>query len=1029
MSRSAELDRVTHLPHLVDKLRAQARRLDNAGRRDEAVEVAEEAVARAQDLLALDPDQYRPNLSWALTCAASIHFSSRRAEAADLRSRQALDLIEDLAGTGGYTAALANALHNRALALNLRDDYALSMESSARAATLYEELAAGKVDHRASWANVLCTRAISAEKLRDFDTALDCVTRAEQIYSRLAERNPAKYSADLAYALNRLASIHQSMGTAQIAALAARSLEICASLPEGQERDDLQTSALNALIRNLTGTGQPREALTHSTVLLEVQERMVARDPAETIELVIALGNHTLCLSQLGRKHEALEYARRAVDLVRPLAESEPGPNLVTMASALGRHATQLAETGRADRAIEVSAEAVACYEQLLTDHRDLHLRSAAMCLDNYALWLDRAGRTEEGFAAATRSLAMFEELLERGGDRAHLGTCLLNHASRLQHQERNTEALGYATRALELFEVLAPENPGAHAPSLARALHLQSTALDGLGRHDEALPPQQRAVRICAARAAHDRQPNLTFLAKTTCGLGKRLAQAGQWPRARDQLRTGVWLWEQLTEFDTRLHLNGLASVLSDNARLCLDHDEWAEAAAYFERAATAYQELVTRDQHAHLADLGWAVEGHAYALQKLGRRRHASAQADRTLSIWRRAVAEFPAELLPRLAAGEAWAARFRLDNDEFERAAGHMEHAVRHYCSLIDAERDDLVVTLKIALHRYARTLHRVRLCARAATAMEDAVYLARQLFETDAAQHHFRLADTLRDQTWLYSECRPAPRRGRRGPRGARRIDRSHRLRRRRSPLDPGRLSRLPGRQPRRGGEADRMPGTQRSRSGALGAACDRKGGGGSRVGVVAVAPSPLAGRTRRGRRDTTHLAARHRNTSANVRESTGQRQVPGGRTSGSRPAPRSRRMAPAGTRPQQPGAGVVGGFGRGQTPGTHSGTRRLSAAALHPSGRIVRYRSRSRSFIARNSIDRAGGRMDPTAPPTGPGGLLPRGRTAVARPRLQSGTHPGVARRRAVLGIYPERAGYPRRSAGTGADHGSADRER
>ncbi|MEU4342406.1 tetratricopeptide repeat protein [Nocardia sp. NPDC023852] len=606
LSRSAELDRVTHLPRLVDKLRAQARRLDNAGRRDEAVEVAEEAVARAQDLLTLDPEQYRPNLSWALTCAASIHFGSRRAEAADLRSRQALDLIEDLARTGGYTAALANALHNRALALNLRDDYALSMESSARAATLYEELAAGKDDRRASWANVLCTRAISAEKLRDFDTALDCVTRAEQIYSRLAERNPARYSADLAYALNRLASIHQSMGTGQIAALAARALEICASLPEGQERDDLQASALNALIRNLTGTGQPREALTHSTVLLEVQERMVARDPAETIELVIALGNHTLCLSQLGREHEALEYASRAVDLVRPLAESEPGPNLATMASALGRYATQLAETGRADRAVEVSAEAVACYEQLLTDHRDLHLRSAATCLDNYALWLDRADRTEEGFAASARSLAMFEELLERGGDRAHLGSCLLNHANRLQRHERYTEALGYATRALELYEELAPENPGAHVPSLARALHLQSTALDGLGRHDEALPPQQRAVRICAARAAHDRQLNLTFLAKTTCGLGRRLAHAGQWPRARDQLRTGVWLWEHLTEFDTRLHLDGLAAALGNSARFFRDHDEWADAAAYFERAATAYEELITRDPRAHLADLG---------------------------------------------------------------------------------------------------------------------------------------------------------------------------------------------------------------------------------------------------------------------------------------------------------------------------------------------------------------------------------------------------------------------------------------
>ncbi|WP_406274141.1 tetratricopeptide repeat protein [Nocardia sp. NBC_00881] len=756
-----------HLPESVHALRAQADRLSAAGRGVEASDLWERAVEQAGKLVAIDPEQYRPWLGWALTCATLAHLHVYD-ERADSSSRAAIEVIEQVAAAvpDNANAALADALHNRALVLNQLDDYRQSTALLARAVALCEELVESGDDDsdRASLANILCTRATTVARLGDLDAALGYATRAETIYAELAERDPEVHTAELAYALGKVAAIQIDVGNrdhARAAAIAA--LEICDRLASGPDQDEHRAAALHTLVRSQMRDGRASEGLDHSTLLLELRERMAARDPAgESAELAVALGNHAVYLADSARPLEAVEYARRSLELFRQLSESNPVPYREHLASALDRYAQCLADTRRHEHAVEVSADAVDRFDRLLEDDRARCLEAAARCLDHHALRLDAVGRGADGIDIAGRGIAMFEELEAIDGrtHRPSLGTSLLNSAGLLTDFGRSAEALEQADRAVAIFEQLACEPTDSRARDLARALHNRSYALDRLGRHDDAVVAQERAVRIFATEAAYDRRSALEQLATTTYNLACRLINAGDWPRAREHSRTGVRLWQELVDGGAELHLPDLVHVLGEHARFCGAEHEWEEAAAYLERAVSACEELTARDLEQYRSRWVEAVQQHAWARCRLGQRDRTAAEITRALSIWRIAVVEDPQWSLPSLAACTAWAARMWLQNGEPELAHEQLERSVGQYHSLILDGADDLVPDLIDAHHRYATTLCETGYSEQAVTRLAEPVRLMRALFESDRAAYRFRMADLLRD---LASCCSEAGRR--------------------------------------------------------------------------------------------------------------------------------------------------------------------------------------------------------------------------------------------------------------------------
>lgn len=759
--RFADSDPVAHLGPAVDELRAQAQRLRRAGRHDDASDMAEQAVAAATELTELDAERYRPNLSWALTCATRMHLRSWRTDDAEQRSRQAVELLDHLTRDepDRYRVPLANALHNRAIIYNRRRDYPAARTPLARAVALYESVTGDR--HEASLANVLCTCSITDAALRRFDDALTAAARAERIYTRLAEQQPETYLPDLAYALNRLAWVYEDMAdSASVLLLATRVLEICERLPEGPGRDGSRASALHRMVLTLHRQGRPAEALAYSTPLVELRERMAAADPVgERNELVIALGNHGMCLSETGAVREALAHSRRSVDLARRAMADDPRRHRRELAAVLSKHAENLRENGAFDEAIAASFEAVACYEILLEDNRDWYAEAAARCFDNHALRLSAVGRDEEAVLSGVRSVDLLEDLAagNPGLFGPALSRTLAHQTIRLDRLDRTAEALGCAERAVRVLDELSAGSRQDLGPALVHALHLYSTSLSRSNRPVEAVAAQERAVRIAEAEAVGEPGHDRARLARATARLASRLVEAGRWEEGRERSRAAVRLWRAVADNDAERYLPPLADALGQHAEFCRGHREWLEAAEYSEQAAAVYETLSSESAGEYRDEWALSVEYTAWALESAGRYDSSSSAIDRALAIRQGTATEYSGAGLPALAHSEGWAARLRVRLDEQQQSARHWERSAALYEEAITSGRDDLVPNLLDMHHWYANQLGRHGHRLEAVPAMAEAVRWALRLVAADRTRYLGRLAGALRDQTLVLGEA--------------------------------------------------------------------------------------------------------------------------------------------------------------------------------------------------------------------------------------------------------------------------------
>ncbi|NKY54979.1 hypothetical protein [Nocardia flavorosea] len=757
----ADSDATAHLAAAVDELRAQAQRLRRAGRHADASDTAEQAVAAARELTELDAERYRPNLSWALTCATRMHMQSSRTDDAEQRAQQAVEVLDHLARDepGRYQVSLANALHNRAIIYNRRRDHRAARGPLTRAVVLYED--APGDENEASLANVLCTCSITDAALRRFEEALVAATRAERIYTRLAEQQPDTYLPDLAYALNRLASVYEDMAdSGPVVPLATRVLEICEQLPEGPARDDTRASALHRMVRTLHRQGRPAEALTYSTLLVELRERMTAADPVGgRDDLIIALGNHAMCLSETGALREALAYSRRGVDLARRAMADDHRRYRRELAAALNRHAENLRADGAFDEAITVSFEAVGCYEVLLKENREWYAEAAARCFDHHAIQLGAVGRNEDAVLAGARGVELLEELVTGNPSLfgALLSGVLVNQEIRLARLDRIAEAVVCAERAVQLLDELTGGGRRDLVPDLLHVLYRYSASLARSGRHADAVAAQERAVRIAAAEAAGEPGRDGAALARATARLASRLVEAGRWEEGGERSRAAVRLWRAAAGNNPEHQLPELAAALGQHAEFCREHRDWLEAAEYSEQAAAVYERLSSRFAGDYRDEWALSVEYTAWAFESAGRHDSSSSAIDRALAIRRQAAAEAAGAGLPALAHSEGWAARLRISLDEQERAARHWEHSAALYEEAINAGRDDLVPALLDMHHRYANQLGRFGHRLEAVPAMAEAVRWALRLVAADRTRYLGRLAGALRDQTLTLGEA--------------------------------------------------------------------------------------------------------------------------------------------------------------------------------------------------------------------------------------------------------------------------------
>ena len=137
-----------HQASFASSLNNLANRVSALGRREEALEAAQEAVALYRDLAAARPDAFIPNLAMSLNNLANVLSGLGRREEALEAVQEAVALYRDLADArpDAFTPDLAASLNNLANRLSDLGRREEALEAAQEAVALYRDLAAARPD-------------------------------------------------------------------------------------------------------------------------------------------------------------------------------------------------------------------------------------------------------------------------------------------------------------------------------------------------------------------------------------------------------------------------------------------------------------------------------------------------------------------------------------------------------------------------------------------------------------------------------------------------------------------------------------------------------------------------------------------------------------------------------------------------------------------------------------------------------------------------------------------------------------------
>jgi serine/threonine-protein kinase len=280
---------------------------------------------------------------------------------------------------------------------------------------------------------------------------------------------------------------------------------------------EMQRGLADGFLGHLRGTlGQTDEALGAYRRMIQVFNRLAARDPAETEyrrRLAQAHNDLGLMLHEAGRLDDAHRELLEAVRRKRELCDEAPDSLKFQHGLAVGLNSLALVNqaAGQVTEAEANFRAALTAYERLVAQRpRDAETaRQLAAVQDNFGVLLKGRGRPAEAevqFRAATDRRAKL--LADRPRDptlRRDLAVSRFNLANLLLAAGRFAEAEPVYRAALAVARPLAAEFPGvpAHRRDLANACSNFGVLLAASGRAEEAAPLFQEAVTLFEKLAA----------------------------------------------------------------------------------------------------------------------------------------------------------------------------------------------------------------------------------------------------------------------------------------------------------------------------------------------------------------------------------------------------------------------------------------------------------------------------------------------------------------------------------------------
>ena len=307
-------------------------RLSAVGRREEALEAAQETETLYRELSEKNPDAFLPDLAMSLNNLGNqLSYVGRREEALEA-AKEAVDIRRKLSekNPDAFLPDLAMSLNNLGNQLSY-------------------------VGRR--------------------EEALEAAKEAVDIRRKLSEKNPDAFLPDLAMSLNNMGTCLSDVGRREEALEAAKeAVDIYRKLAEKSPDAFLPdlASALNNLGNQLSYVGRREEALEAAKEAVDIRRELSEKNPDAFLpDLAMSLNNLGNRLSYVGRREEALEAAQEAVDIYRKLAEKSPDAFLPDLATSLGAMGHIYQNTGDVEQACSCFEEGIAHLLPLFEKHPD----------------------------------------------------------------------------------------------------------------------------------------------------------------------------------------------------------------------------------------------------------------------------------------------------------------------------------------------------------------------------------------------------------------------------------------------------------------------------------------------------------------------------------------------------------------------------------------------------------------------------------------------------------------------------------
>ncbi len=389
-----------------------------------------------------------------------------RPRAALRHSRAAVQGYRTLAQSGraGPTPELARSLHSLGLRYAERRDYRAALDNTREAEAIYRDLRCGET-YEPELAACLNNAGSWLIELGEHSDARTSLQAAVDYYGSLARGGGGRFRGDLATAM--------------------ASLELCAATPSADESDLRQAVEECAArfeddpSRWRAELAQTRHTLAERLVQLAQAHVELAREHAELAHAELAREHADLAHAELALAHTELTAALHHYRVLTEANEGRFKPDLAACLNNLGVVLHRLDHDHDHDADAERHAREAVTLNEALARANARFQPELGRSSDNLGLILARQGRHAEAIPHAMRAVRVYAEAaqLHREADQARASVEVADNGPRKTGVPR-------------------------YQPEHAAALTNLGVCLSELGRHAEALPLAEKAVRICAELA-----------------------------------------------------------------------------------------------------------------------------------------------------------------------------------------------------------------------------------------------------------------------------------------------------------------------------------------------------------------------------------------------------------------------------------------------------------------------------------------------------------------------------------------------